>query len=244
MWSVFKKELNGFFSSLIAYLSIGVFLLVLSLFIWIFPETAVLDYGYATLVTLFQITPFVFMFLIPAITMRTFAEEKREGTLELLLTLPLNEWQIVWGKFWANSVILLIALLLTVPWVFSVYSLGNPIGNLDTGATLGSYLGLFLIGICYVAIGLFCSALTKNQIVAFTLAVFCSFFAYQGIASLAQLSVMTVKGFSLASIGLQSHYESVSRGVLDTRDVAYFIAVILLFVFLSKNVLGGKRWAL
>ena len=184
MYSILKKEITSYLSSLVAYVTIGVFLLVLGLFLWVFPESSILEYGYAGLDSLFSTAPFLFMFLIPAITMRSLAEERKEGTFELLLTRPLTDWQIVLGKYFATVVIVLFALVPTLVYYYSVYTLGTPQGNIDTGAVIGSYIGLFLLGASFAAIGLFASSITKNQIIAFTIAVFLCFFFYSGFDSL------------------------------------------------------------
>ena len=166
MYSILKKEITSYLSSLVAYVTIGVFLLVLGLFLWVFPDSSILDYGYAGLESLFNTAPYLFMFLIPAITMRSLAEERKEGTFELLLTRPLTDGQIVLGKFFACILLVLFALIPTLVYYYSVYSLGDPPGNVDTGAVIGSYIGLFLLGSGFAAIGLFASSVSKNQIIA------------------------------------------------------------------------------
>src|ERR1700761_229269 len=167
MYSILKKEIAAYLSSLVAYVTIGVFLLVLGLFLWVFPESSVLNYGYAALDSLFNTAPYLFMFLIPAITMRSIAEERKEGTFELLVTRPLTDLQIVLGKYFAAVVIVLFALAPTLTYYYSVCILGTPQGNIDTGAVIGSYIGLFLLGSCFVAIGFFSSSLSKKPIIAF-----------------------------------------------------------------------------
>ncbi|GAA4331150.1 hypothetical protein GCM10023149_36790 [Mucilaginibacter gynuensis] len=235
MLSILKKEITAYLSSLVAYVTIGVFLLVLGLFLWVFPESSILEYGYAGLDSLFSTAPYLFMFLIPAITMRSLAEERREGTFELLLTRPLTDWQIVLGKFLAALLLVLFALLPTLVYYFSVYTLGLPEGNIDTGAVIGSYIGLFLLGGGFVAIGLFASSITKNQIIAFTVAVFLCFFFYSGFDSLSQL--LSLQNLGLQSLGITEHYQSVSRGVLDTRDLVYFILLAGFFIWLTLFML-------
>jgi ABC-2 type transport system permease protein len=233
--SILKKEITAYLSSLVAYVTIGVFLLVLGLFLWVFPESSILEYGYAGLDSLFSTVPYLFMFLIPAITMRSIAEERREGTFELLVTRPLTYWQIVMGKYLACVVLVLFALLPTLVYYYTVYVLGTPQGNIDTGAAIGSYIGLFLLGAAFAAIGLFASAVSKNQIIAFTIAVFLSFFFYTGFESLSQL--LLLQNIGLQSFGIAEHYESVSRGVLDTRDLIYFLDVSAGFIMLTMLVL-------
>lgn len=222
-----------------AYVTIGVFLLVLGLFLWVFPDSSILDYGYAGLDSLFSTAPYLFMFLIPAITMRSLAEERKEGTFELLFTRPLKDWEIVLGKYFACLFIVLFALLPTLVYYYSVSVLGTPQGNIDTGAVIGSYIGLFLLGAAFAAIGLFASSLTKNQIIAFTIAVFLCFFFYSGFDSLSQM--LSLQGLGLQSLGITQHYQSVSRGVLDTRDLVYFLLVASAFIWLTLFILIKQR---
>ncbi|QJD95109.1 gliding motility-associated ABC transporter substrate-binding protein GldG [Mucilaginibacter robiniae] len=239
MFTILKKEITSYLSSLVAYVTIGVFLLVLGLFLWVFPESSILEYGYAGLESLFNTAPYLFMFLIPAITMRSLAEERREGTYELLATRPLTEWQIVGGKYLACVVLVLFALLPTLVYAYSVSVLGNPQGNLDTGAITGSYIGLFLLGAAFTAIGLFASSISKNQIIAFTIAVFICYFFYSGFDSISQL--LSLQNWDVQRLGITQHYESVSRGVLDTRDLAYFVLLILFFLALTLIVVARQQ---
>ena len=235
MYSILKKEITTYLSSLVAYITIGVFLLVLGLFLWVFPETSILAYGYAGLESLFNTAPYLFMFLVPAITMRSLAEERREGTFELLLTRPLTSLQIVLGKYFAGVVIVLFALVPTLVYYFSVYNLGTPQGNIDTGAVIGSYIGLFLLGSAFTAIGLFASSVSKNQVIAFTIAVFLSFFFYSGFDSLS--TILSLQNLGLQGLGINEHYQSISRGVLDTRDLMYFLVLDALFIWFTLFVL-------
>jgi ABC-2 type transport system permease protein len=237
--SILKKEIISYLSSLVAYVTIGVFLLVLGLFLWVFPDTSILNYGYAGLDSLFNTAPYLFMFLVPAITMRSLAEERKEGTFELLLTRPLTDWQIVLGKYFACLIIVFFALAPTLVYYYSVYMLGNPQGNIDTGEVIGSYIGLFLLGASFAAIGLFASSVSKNQIIAFTIAVFLCFFFYSAFDSLSQL--LSLQNLSLENLGITAHYQSVSRGVLDTRDLAYFIILTGIFLCLTLFVLLKQR---
>ena len=239
MLSILKKEINSYLSSLVAYITIGVFLLVLSLFLWVFPESSLLDYGYAGLDSLFSTAPYLFMFLIPAITMRSLAEERKEGTFELLLTRPLTDWQIVAGKYLACLFLVFFALVPTLIYYYSVYQLGNPQGNIDTGGVIGSYIGLFLLGGCFCAIGLFASSVSQNQIISFTIAVFLCFFFYSGFDSLGR--ILSFQSFGLENLGITEHYQSVSRGVLDTRDLVYFIVLSGVFICLTLFVLLKQR---
>ena len=242
MFSIFKKEFYTYLSSLVAYITIGIFLIVLSLFLWVFPDTSILDYGYAGLDSLFNTVPYLFMFLIPAITMRTLAEEKKEGTFELLATKPLTDWDIVIGKYLASLTLVLFALIPTVIYYISVYQLGATVGNIDSGAVIGSYIGLFLLGAAFVAIGIFSSSITKNQIIAFAVAVFLSFIAFSGFDSASQIVSLQSIDSILINLGINEHYQSISRGVLDTRDLIYFLSFIALFLSITKTILGGRKW--
>lgn len=243
MLTLFIKEINGFLNSLIGYIVMVVFLLMTGLFLWVFPlEFNVLDYGYATLDGLFVIGPFVFLFLIPAITMRSFADEKKTGTLELLMTRPLTDLQVILAKFFAGIVLVLISLVPTLVYYFSVYSLGLPPGNLDSGSIWGSYIGLFFLGASFVAIGIFASSITDNQIVSFILAVFISFFLYMGFEFVYTFLLSGKAGLVIQSLGLNAHYSSMSRGVIDSRDLVYFISVAALFILLTKLSLETRKW--
>jgi len=242
MLTLFYKEINGFLSSLVAYITIGIFLLVMGLFLWVFPDSSVLDYGYATLDTLFNTAPYIFMFMIPALTMRSLSEENKEGTFELLATRPLSDWNIVLGKYFACLVIILFALIPTLIYYFTIYQLGITPGNIDTGAVIGSYIGLLLLSAAFVAIGIFVSSITKNQIIAFAIGVFLCFFTFSGFDSLSQLLTFNSVDTSISSLGINEHYQSISRGVLDTRDLFYFLSFIALFLVVTKTVLGGRKW--
>ena len=239
MYSILKKEITSYLSSLVAYVTIGVFLLGMGLLLWVIPSTSILAYGYAGLDSLFSAAPYLFMFLIPAITMRSLAEERREGTFELLLTRPLSDGQIILGKFFACVLLVLFALVPTFIYYYSVYQLGSPQGNIDTGAVIGSYIGLFLLGACFVAIGLFSSAISKNQVIAFVIAAALCFFFYTGFDLLSPLPLL--QNLNIQNIGITEHYDSVSRGVLDTRDLAYFLCISALFIWLTLVVIKIQR---
>ena len=249
MFSIFKKEINSFFSSLIGYLVIvlfisttGIFMFVLKEFPFL-PVVNVLDYGFATMDTLFVLGPWVFLFLIPAITMRMLAEEKRTGTIELLLTRPLSDMQIILGKYFASLVLVVFSLLPTRLYYFSIYQLGNPVGNIDSAGTFGSYIGLLMLGFVFCAIGVFSSSITDNQIVAFITAVILSFFIFLGFNLISQLdfwgSTYTV---FIDNLGIASHYSSMSRGLIDSRDVFYFVSVIVIMLFATKLSLESRKW--
>ncbi|WP_131539862.1 gliding motility-associated ABC transporter permease subunit GldF [Pedobacter nototheniae] len=241
MYAVFKRELFSFLSSMVAYITIGVFLLVSGLLLWFFPDTSVLDYGYAELNGFFSLVPYLFMFLIPAITMRSFAEEKREGTYELLITKPITIWQIIGAKYLASLVLVLFALIPTLIYYYSVYQLGFPTGNIDSGAVIGSYIGLFLLGTAFTSIGIFSSALTKNQVIAFAISVFLCFVSFSGFDSVSK--IISLQNFEniITGLGINEHYQSISRGVLDTRDLIYFITFSILFLSFTKLATGGKK---
>jgi len=232
MKSILLREIKSFFGSPIGYLVIAVFLLLNGLFLWVFEgEYNILKSGYADLSPFFTLSPWILIFLIPAVTMRSFSDEKKQGTLELLLTKPLSVWQIVNGKFFGSLILIVIAIIPTLIYVWVVSGLGMPEGNIDMGSTLGSYFGLLFLIAGYTAIGVFTSALSDNQIVAFILSVFLCFFFYFGFEGLGSL----VKGFqdAIANLGMDSHFRSMSRGVLDTRDIFYFVSIAVLFLSLT-----------
>jgi ABC-2 type transport system permease protein len=240
MIQVFVKEFNSFLNSLIAYIVIGVFLTGIGLLMWVFPETSVLDYGYADMDTLFSLGPYVFIFLIPAITMKSLAEEKKMGTMELLHTKPLTDWDIVGGKFFAAFALVLVALAPTVIYYFSISALGNPKGNIDTAGVMGSYVGLCLLALVFCSIGILASSLTTNQIVSFILAAFLCFIFYSGFDSFSSLSGSV--GLAVKQFGILYHYDAMSKGLIDSRDVIYFISVAGLFLLGAKTVVGSRQW--
>lgn len=241
MYAVFKRELFSFLNSMVAYITIGVFLLVAGLLLWFFPNTSILEYGYAELSGFFNLVPYLFMFLIPAITMRSFAEERKEGTFELLITKPVTLWQIIFAKYLASLVLVLFALIPTLMYYYSVYQLGYPKGNIDSGAVIGSYVGLVLLGAAFTSIGIFASSLTKNQVIAFAVAVFISFFAFSGFDSISKIISLQNFESTIVNLGINEHYLSISRGVLDTRDLIYFISFAAFFLLLTKVIMGGRK---
>ena len=233
MFAIFKKELNLFFASPIGYLVIAVFLLVNGLFLWVFKgDFNILNAGFADLTSFFYIAPWFFIFLIPAITMRSFSDEIRLGTIEIIKTKPITSWQIVFGKFLGAFTLIFLALIPTLTYVYTLIQLGNPVGNLDFGSTFGSYLGLLFLAAAFTSIGLFTSTLSNNQIVAFIFGVVISFFMYYGFEAIAELNLF--QNFAIENFGMSSHFKSISRGVIDTKDVVYFISVIFFFLFLTK----------
>lgn len=243
MLAIYRKEINAFFSSLIGYIVIAVFLLVLGLFLFVFPDTSLLDFGYASLGPFFTLAPNVLVFIIPAITMRAFAEEKQTGSLELLVTRPLRDFDIVLGKFLACFTLMLIALLPTLLYYLTVYYLGSPVGNVDAGGTFGSYLGLSFLCMAFVAIGLFASSLTSNQIVSFLLALALCFWCYFGFDLLASLPVFYANGeVFVQNLGMQAHFRSLGRGLIDSRDVVYFLSLTGFFLLLTVLSLERRKW--
>lgn len=228
------REINSFFGSLIGYLVIAVFLLINGLFLWLFDGPFnILDAGFAELTSFFQLAPWVMIFLIPAVTMRSFSDEKRMGTLELLLTKPISIKQIVFGKYMGAVILILLALIPTLLYVLTISELGNLPGNWDTGSTIGSYIGLFFLIIAYTSIGIFASSLTENQIVSFIVAVFLCFFMFYGFEGLAGYNLFGSYDFFVSKLGMQAHFQSVSRGVLDTRDIVYFVSIAVFFLSLT-----------
>lgn len=243
MWSLFRKEISSFLSSIIGYLVIMVFLLINSLFLWVFHgDFNLINAGYASLDGLFILAPFIFMFLVPAITMRMFADEHKGGTMELLATGPISDAGIVFAKFLAGWVLVLLSLLPTLLYYYSIYQLGAPVGNLDSGGIAGSYVGLFLLGGAYVSIGLFASSLTSNQIVAFIVALLLCFILYMGLDSIASWSMLGGADYLFEQLGMSIHYNSLSRGVIDSRDIIYFGSIMIGFGFLTQTALLSRKW--
>ena len=243
MTALFFKEINSFLSSLIGYLVMAVFLLINGLFLWVFPnDFNILDFGFASLDGLFILAPFIFLFLVPAVTMRSFAEENRSGTIELLLTKPLTDLQLVTAKFLAGLSLVVFSLLPTLIYFFSVYRLGLPPGNLDKGGTWGAFIGLFFLSAVFVSIGIFSSSITDNQIIAFILAVVLSGFMYIGFEFISSLALFGSIDLLIRQFGIEAHYKSVSRGVIDTRDLLYFISVIIFFISITTLTLSSRKW--
>ena len=234
MLAILKKEINSFFASPIGYLVIAVFLLLNGLFLWLFKgEYNILDNGFADLSSFFLLSPWIFIFLIPAVTMRSFSDEKKQGTLELLVTKPVSHLQIVLGKYFGALLLVVIAIIPTLLYVYTISQLGNPEGNFDSGSIVGSYIGLLFLAISYTSIGVFASTLSDNQIVAFIIAVFICFFFYFGFEGLASYKLFG-DAFYIEKLGMASHYESMSRGVLDTRDLLYFLSVTVFFIVFTQ----------
>jgi ABC-2 type transport system permease protein len=226
---------------LIGQVVVVVFLLLTGLFLWVFPNN-ILDTGYADLAPLFFIAPWVFLFLVPAVTMRSFSEERRTGTIEMLLTKPITEMQLVLAKYLAAVILIVFALVPTLVYWYSLHELAIPRGNLDTGGITGSYLGLLFLASCFAAIGVFASSITENQVVAFMVAVFLCFFLYLGFDLIASFDAFGALEAPIKAIGIQDHYASLSRGVVDLRDVLYFLGTITVFLLLTRTALQSRRW--
>jgi len=240
MFILLKKEINAFLNSLIGYIAISVFLLINGLFLWVFnTDFNIIEYGFAGLDGLFMLAPFVFLFLIPAISMRSFADEKKTGTIETLLTKPITDNEIILAKFSAGLILVIFSLLPTITYYFSVRYLSLPPG-IDSGATWGSYLGLLFLGAAFISVGIFCSSLTDNQIVAFILSVFLCGFSYLGFDLIYEM--FGSADLFVKSLGINSHYTSMSRGVIDTRDVIYYLSFIAVFMVLTKISLEKRKW--
>lgn len=242
MWTVYKKEIRSFLSSLIAYVVMLVFLGATGLFMWVIKGNNIFDLGLASMQVMFEMAPYIFIFLISAITMRSFSEEKRLGTIETLTTRPVSDLGIIMGKYLACVTLLLIALLPTLIYYYSVSQLGNPAGNIDTGAMWGSYLGLVFLGMAYTAIGIFSSAFSDNQIVALIMSMALGFFFYVVLGMMGDIAALDAIGKSLEWFSLEYHYDSISRGVLDTRDMLYMLSFSALFIGLTKTVFESRKW--
>ncbi len=242
MLAILKKEIQSFFSSATGYLVVGIFLVVCGLFLFVFSGPYnILDNGFADIGPFFELAPWILIFLIPAITMKSFSEEYRQGTMELLLTRPVGLWNLVWGKFLGAFFLSVLAIIPTIIYVFTISELGDPAGNFDVGATLGSYFGLFLLAFTYTAIGIFASALSPNQITAFIVAVFLCFVLFFAFEGLAGYQVFGESAYGIEYLGINYHYKSMSRGVIDTRDIIYFLSLITLFLSLTYFRIQPQR---
>lgn len=242
MIQILLKEINLFLNSLIAYVIIAVFLTGIGLLMWVFPETSVLDYGFADMSSFFSLCPYIFMFLIPAITMRMFSEEKRAGTMELLLTRPIRDIDIILGKYFAGVFLVAFSILPTLLYYFTISYLGNPVGNIDTAGVTGSYFGLFLLGAVFTSIGIFSSSFTENQVTAFIIAVFLCFFLYFGFNAVSGVGMFRSISDSIDQLGILYHYNSMSKGLIDTRDLIYFLSIISGMLLLTNLILRSRKW--
>ena len=234
MFAIFKREVRSFFTSPIGYLIVGSFLLLNGLFLWVFKnEYNIFDYGFADLGNFFLLAPWIFVFLVPAITMKSFSEERKMGTLELLLIKPISIWKLVLGKFWGALLLCIIAVVPTLVYVFAISKLGMVEGNYDLGVVLGSYFGLLFLMACYTSIGIFASTLSDNQIIAFLVGILVCFLVFNGFDAIATLFSDGETQQTVQSLGAKAHFDSIARGVIDTRDLVYFISLTLVFLYLT-----------
>ncbi len=240
MLAILKKELNGYLNSLIAYLVIVLFLIFTGLVLWVFPDSNILDYGFAEMGSFFELSPFILLMLVPAITMRTFSEEFKTGTFEFLISKPVSQIEIIAGKFLAAWLLISLAILPTLVYYFSISSLGNPVGNIDTGSVIGSYFGLLLLAGVFTSIGIFSSSLTANQVVSFIISAFLCYLFFDGIHQLSNIFRGLTQYF-IDYISIQFHYSSLGRGVLDTRNILYLLSFGFIMLLLTHLNLGRKR---
>jgi ABC-2 type transport system permease protein len=240
MITIAKKELHQFFSSLTGYITIILFLIINALYLFVLKDSNIFDFGYATLISFFEFAPWIFIFLIPALSMRSFSDEFKSGTFETLQTQPLTKWQIVLGKYSAILLVIIIALIPTLLYVITIHSLSST-GGIDSGAITGSYIGLFFLAAVFAAISTWCSSLTSNAVIAFLLSAFACIILYFGFTAISKLPVFTGNAdYYIEMLGIDFHYQSISRGVVDTRDIIYFLSVIFLFLFVTQKNLINK----
>lgn len=235
MRSIYFKELNAFLSALSGYVVLLLFVIASGLFLWVLPDTNILDYGYASLEQFFRLGPWLLLFLIPAVTMRSFAEESARGTMEWLATKPLSLFQIIGGKFLASLSLVLIALFPTLIYLFSIQWLSLDAAPLDPGSISGAYIGLVLLSAAFTAIGVFCSSITENQIISFLAALFLCFLFYNGFEAFSRIPAFRGGAdYYLAMIGMDFHFDNLARGLMDSRDVIYFLSLVFLFIALTR----------
>lgn len=240
MLAIIKKEINTYLNSLIAYIVIGIFLMMSALVFWVFPDSNVLDFGYADMGSFFEFCPYIFLFLIPALTMRLFSEEFRTGTIELLFTKPISNLGLILGKYFSTLILIWIALIPTFIFYFSLVYLGSPVGNIDTASVIGSYIGLSLLGATFAAIGILSSSLTSNQVIAFVIAASASYMLYDGLSQISQIFRGDIQ-YYIDFLSLKFHYSSLSRGVIDSRNVIFLLSVIIVVLLLCYNAIQKKR---
>lgn len=235
MISIFKKELNSFFSSPIGYLVISVYFIINGLLLWVFDgDFNILQAGFADLNSYFFLAPWIFIFLIPAITMRSFSDEINSGTIEILKTNPLTDWDIILGKYFGSLALVILSILPTLIYAYSIYQLGNPVGNLAIGTTIGSFIGLIFLVSAYTSIGIFASSLSKNQLISFVIGFFICFVFYYGFEGLASYNLFGSLDYTIQKIGMSEHFTSIGKGVIDTRDLIYFFSISFFFLYLTK----------
>lgn len=240
MWIICLKEWRQFFSTLTGYIAIVIFLLLMGLFLFVFPDSSILDFGYASLDNFFNLAPYIMLFWVPTITMRSIADEYKSGTFEILKTLPLSPAKIVWGKYFGCLLVVAIALIPTLIYAISIQQLSAK-GGIDIGGTIGSYIGLLMLGAVYTSVGICTSSFTNNTVVAFILAAFVCFLLYSGFTALSKLPVFASGiDYYIGMLGIDFHYRSISRGVIDTRDVVYFLAIIFLLLLITQRNLERK----
>ena len=242
MIALFRKEINLFFSSIIGLLTIVLFLLINALFLWVFSgDFNLLDFGYATLDPFFMISPVIFLIFIPAVCMRLFSEEYQSGTMESLLTKPISLWNVIFSKFLAANVLVLFAIIPTLIYFVSIYYLGETIGNLDFGGIMGSYIGLLMLSSTFIAIGIFSSSISSNQVIAFLIAIICNTIIYYGFDILSEVGFLQKWDLVISNLGISIHYDTMSKGLLDSRDVIYFLSVCFLFLMFSRTSIALRR---
>jgi len=242
MKSILKKELNSFFSSPIGYLVIAVYLVFNGLFLWVFEgRFNILHAGFADLNSYFFLAPWIFIFLIPAITMRSFSDEINTGTIEILKTKPITPWQLVVGKYLGAFILVISAITPTLIYVYSIYQLGNPSGNINFGVTFGSFIGLLFLASAYTAIGIFSSTISKNQIVSFIIGVLLSFLLFYGFEAIATTNFTGSFDYQIQQFGMHEHFNSIGKGVIDTRDLIYFASITFFFLFITKNRIQNEN---
>lgn len=241
MRSIFIKEINSFFSSIVGYVALLVFLVACSLFLWIIPNYSILTYGYASMERFFEVAPWLMLLLVPAVTMRSFADEFRTGTIEWLSTKPVSDLEIILGKYLATLALIVFALLPTLIYVYTINNLSYTDISIDTGAIIGSYAGLFFLAATFAAVGVFCSSLTANQVVGFLVSLLSCYVLYTGFEQLSKLPKFAEGiDYYLSMVGMEFHYNSISRGLIDSRDVVYFLSVIAFFISLTRFSLSSR----
>jgi ABC-2 type transport system permease protein len=242
MKAIFFKEINSFFGSLTGYIVVGVFLIFSGLIMWVINSTSTFEFSYANMDSFFYMAPLLFVFLIPAITMRSFSEESQQKTLELMFSKPVSERQIILGKFWANLTLVFISIIPTLIYYITIYQLGTPKGNIDSGAVFGSYIGLSLLAAVYVSIGLFSSSLTNNQVIAFIIAIVLSVVLQWGFLVIGKMPVFWgIWDDLIQKFGIDYHYSTISKGLIDTRDLIYFGSLIIIFLYVTSYVVKRKK---
>lgn len=241
MRTIYLKEINSFFSSIVGYVALLVFLVACGLFLWIIPNYSILEYGYASMERFFDIAPWLLLLLVPAVTMRSFADEFRTGTIEWLSTKPVSDTAIIMGKYLATVTLIAMALLPTLLYVYTISNLSYIDISIDSGAIIGSYIGLLFLAATFAAVGVFCSSLTANQVVGFLVSLFACYLLYTGFEQLSKLPKFAEGlDYYLSMAGIEFHYNSMSRGFIDSRDIIYFISVIIFFVTLTRFSLATR----